>query len=103
MNNSSITRMHQELLRSRPGRSAWGNRPEGAPFVEPTALAALALAASDPDQHAERSRAAVAEAGGWLAALPPRSGPLGVAPDLCPASRAAPWGLLVRSAAGPPG
>jgi hypothetical protein len=103
MNISSITRMHHELLRSRPGRSAWGNRPEGAPYVEPTALAALALAASDPNQDADRSRAAVCEAGDWLAGLQQRSGALGIAPDLAQPCWTTPWGILVWSAADRPG
>jgi hypothetical protein len=100
MNHSSITEMHRELLRSRPGRPAWGNRPEGAPAVEPTALAALALAASEPDKDAGQSRAAVVSAGDWLAGLQQRSGALGIAPGLPQPCWTTPWGILVWAAAG---
>ncbi|MGE5192670.1 MAG: hypothetical protein ACM3U2_09220 [Deltaproteobacteria bacterium] len=100
MNDSWIIQLHQELLRLRGNGPGWGNRPGGAPYVEPTALASLALAASDPHTGAERSRAAVRAAAEWLASLQQRDGALGIAPDLPHPRWTTPLGVLVWSACG---
>jgi hypothetical protein len=100
MNNSWITQSHQELLRLRENGIGWGNRPGGLPYVEPTALAALALAASDPHPGAPQSRAAAAAAADWLAGLQQRDGSLGIAPDLPQPRWTTPLGILVWSATG---
>jgi hypothetical protein len=82
MNDSWITEVHQELLQLRERGPGWGNRPGGTPYVEPTALAALALAASVPAANAEHSRNAVAEAADWLSRLQQTDGGVGLAPEL---------------------
>ena len=82
MNSSWINRLHHELLDLRGSAPGWGNRPGGMPYVEPTALAALALAGSDPQSGMDKSRAAVRAAAEWLTGLQQRDGALGIAPDL---------------------
>ncbi len=100
MNISWISQLHQELLRLRGSDRAWGTRPGGAPYVEPTALAALALAASDPLTGREQSRAAVRDAADWLAGLQQRDGALGIAPDLPQPRWTTALGVLVWSTSG---
>jgi hypothetical protein len=78
--------------------AAWGNGPASSPYVEPTALAALALAGSDPDSNVEKSRSAVRDAAAWLAGLQQRDGALGIAPDLPQPRWTTPLGILVWSA-----
>jgi hypothetical protein len=82
MNDSWITRLHQELLELHGSGPGWGNRRGGSPYVEPTCLAALALATSHPVSTSEKSQAAVREAADWLARQQQRDGALGIAPDL---------------------
>ena len=47
MNATWLGRMRELLLRCRGSSAGWSYRPDGEPFVEPTALVSLALAASD--------------------------------------------------------
>ena len=82
MNNAWINDLHHELLRLRQPGPGWGNRPGGSGYVEPTALAALALAASESQDDATQSRKAVAEATDWLCRLQQPDGGLGISPDL---------------------
>ena len=98
MNDSWIKRLHEELLRLRGSDPAWGNRPGGAPYVEPTSLAALALAASEPQSGMEKSRAAIRAAAAWLAGQQQRDGALGIAPDLPQPRWTTALGVLVWSA-----
>lgn len=93
-----IIRLRDELLDSRRANSVWGNRPDGPPYVEPTALAALALAAvTIPDYDA---RQATIAAGDWLAGLQQPDGALGLAPDLPKPRWTTPLAILVWSAVG---
>jgi hypothetical protein len=98
MNNSWIDQRHHELLGLRGPGPGWGNRPGGSPYIEPTALAALALAGSDPDSNADKSRDALRDAAAWLAGLQQRDGALGIAPDLPRPRWTTPLGILVWSA-----
>jgi hypothetical protein len=100
MNDSWITRSHQELLELRGRSPGWGNRRAGSAYVEPTCLAALALAASRPASGAEKSQAAVRDAADWLARLQQRDGALGIAPDLPQPRWTTALGVLVWSATG---
>ncbi len=100
MNISWITRLHDDLIRLRRDARGWGNRPGGKPYVEPTALAALSLAASEPATNASRSRDAVAQSADWLAELQQEDGSLGISPDLPQPHWTTPLGVLVWSAAG---
>jgi hypothetical protein len=95
MNDSWISEGHQELLRLREGGPGWGNRPGGAPYVEPTALSALALAASGPTTDAATSRHAVNEAADWLARLQQSDGGVGLAPDIPRPRWTTPLAILV--------
>ena len=90
--------LRDELLDSRHTGSAWGNRPAGPPYVEPTALAALALAALIPPH--DDVREAITAAGDWLAALQQPDGALGLAPDLPKPRWTTPLAILVWSAVG---
>ena len=98
MNNAWINELHHELLRLRQPGPGWGNRPGGSGYVEPTALAALALAASDPPGDATQSRKAVAEAADWLSRLQQPDGGLGISPDLPRPRWTTPLAILVWSA-----
>jgi hypothetical protein len=98
MNDSWISRLHLELLELRGNAPGWGNRREGSPYVEPTCLAALALAASHPVSIAEKSKAAVHDAADWLAGQQQRDGALGIAPDLPHPRWTTTLGVLVWSA-----
>jgi hypothetical protein len=100
MNDSWITRSHQELLELRGRSPGWGNRREGSAYVEPTCLAALALAASRPASGAGKSQAAVRDAADWLSRLQQRDGALGIAPDLPQPRWTTALGVLVWSATG---
>jgi len=102
MNDSWITGLHQELLELRGDGPGWGNRRGGSAYVEPTCLAALALAAS-PLAAAGKSQAAVREAADWLADLQQPSGALGISPDLPQPRWTTTLGVLVWSAAGAAG
>jgi hypothetical protein len=98
MNDSWITRLHQELLELRGSAPGWGNRRGGSPYVEPTCLAALALAASHVASTADNSQAAVRGAADWLARQQQRDGALGIAPDLPQPRWTTTLGALVWSA-----
>jgi hypothetical protein len=100
MNNSWIKRLHDELLRLRGDGPGWGNRPGGMLYVEPTALAALALAASCLPAGMEASRPAARAAAEWLAGLQQRDGALGIAPDLPQPRWTTSLGVLVWSIEG---
>lgn len=95
MNSAWIEGLHRELLRLRRPGSGWGNRAGGAPYVEPTALATLALFASTPARQAEESARAVESAADWLQDIQLPDGSLGVAPDLPRPCWATPLAILV--------
>ena len=64
------------LVRQRSEEAGWGYSPGGRAFVEPTALASLALLASAPDPLSERVAREAAE---WLAGAQRPDGALGLA------------------------
>jgi hypothetical protein len=99
MDSSWITQVHEELLGLRQRGPAWGNSPAGQPYVESTALAALALAGSLPERGAGPSRAAIAAAADWLSDLQQHDGALGIALDLPRPCWTTPLGILVWQAA----
>jgi hypothetical protein len=103
MNETWITDLRHELLMLRQPGPGWGNRPGGAGYVEPTALAALALAASmpfDTDKAGDsvQCQKAVAEAADWLTRLQQPDGGLGVSPDLPKPRWTTPLAILLWSA-----
>src|SRR5579862_5553334 len=98
MNPFTITALHTGLLRLRGAGPAWGNRPSGTAYVEPTCLAALALAASDPAANVDASRQAVASAAEWLGSLQQPEGALGIAAHLPKPRWTTPLAMLVWSA-----
>jgi hypothetical protein len=100
MNNSWIIRVQQELLGLRDDRPGWGNTPGGVPYVEVTALAALALAGSIGKTGADRPRAAVVASADWLASLQQSDGALGISAELLQPRWTTPLGILVWRAAG---
>jgi hypothetical protein len=103
----------RELLRLRgTGRAAaWGYRKGGAPAVEPTSLAALALiatrdvAGSDPDPDPGLDpEAAVAGAAAWVASLQRPDGSIGLSADRPTPGWGTPLALLLwRASATSPG
>lgn len=98
--DSWIAQLRQELLELRGAGPGWGNHAGGSPYVEPTALAALALAASDSSTGNERSQAAVVQAADWLAGLQQPNGALGISRELPQPRWPTPLGILVWRAAG---
>ncbi|HEY2253434.1 MAG TPA: hypothetical protein VGH74_20310, partial [Planctomycetaceae bacterium] len=98
MNDIWTIDLHRELLRLREPGPGWGNRPGGSGYVEPTALAALALAASDLSVSDSESRNAVREAAGWLSKLQQSDGSLGISPDLPKPRWTTPLAMLLWSA-----
>jgi hypothetical protein len=98
MNSAWTNDLHDELLRLRQPGPGWGNRPGGAGYVEPTALAALALIASEEPDSGIESRKAVAQAADWLRRLQQPDGGLGLAPDLPNPRWTTPLAILLWSA-----
>jgi hypothetical protein len=98
MNKGWISELRHELLRLRQPGPGWGNRPGGTGYVEPTALAALALVASELQCDADQSRQAVAEAVEWLVGLQQPDGGLGLSPDLPRPRWTTPLAILLWSA-----
>ena len=101
MNDSRVERLQRELLQGRGAGPAWGNRPGGPPYVEPTALATLALAASDSADRNDPAPVAVRAAADWLASLQQRDGATGIGPDLPQPRWTTPLSILVWSAIDP--
>jgi len=98
MNDSWINDLCRELLRLRdPGRG-WGNRPGGSGYVEPTALAALALAASELPETRTELQSAVKDVAGWLSRLQQSDGGLGISPELPKPRWTTPLAILLWSA-----
>ncbi len=100
MNSAWTNDLHDELLRLRQPGPGWGNRPGGAAYVEPTALAALALSASERPDAATETRKAVAEAADWLCRLQQADGGLGLSPELPNPRWTTPLAILLWSAPG---
>jgi hypothetical protein len=98
MNDPWINELHGELLRLRDPGPGWGNRPGGSGYVEPTALAALALVASELPGNAIESQNAVAAAAGWLSRLQQPDGGLGISPDLPKPRWSTPLAILLWAA-----
>lgn len=99
MNDSLINQLRNELLEARRSGPAWGNRPDGPPYVEPTILAMLALAACDLEPDDPETRRALAAASDWLAGLQQSDGALGISPDLPRPRWTTPLAILAWAAA----
>lgn len=99
MNGDWIDGLARELLQLRRPGSGWGNRPDGPPYVEPTALAALALAAATKSPHAGDSSSAMTQTADWLKTIQQPPGNLGIAPDLPRPCWTTPLAILVWLAA----
>lgn len=101
MHNSWIIELQHELLHLRLPGPGWGNRLGGSGYVEPTALAALALVASegagDTADGAAQAKRAIAEAVDWLTRLQQSDGGLGISPDLPNPRWTTPWAILLWS------
>ena len=80
-----IDSAQDELVCQRSGGPGWGYHPGGEAFVEPTALAGLALLASRPDAAVDR---VVRQAADWLAEIQRPDGALGLSAGIA----APPWG-----------
>ncbi len=102
MEDSWITDRQGELLRLRDPGPGWGNRPGGAGYVEPTALAALALCASKQSASEQSAGAsavdkAIKAAADWLSRLQQSDGSLGLSPDLPKPRWTTPLAILLWS------
>lgn len=81
MDSVLLSTARRTLLEWRGGAPGWRYRAAGEPYVEPTALALLALAsAADDDDRAVREH--IASAADWLATLQQPDGSLGLSPAL---------------------
>jgi hypothetical protein len=72
----------QQLLKLRGRTRAWGYRPDGAPGVEPTVLACLALLASGDERSSADDRVACRAGADWLSAIQRAEGALPVSTEL---------------------
>jgi hypothetical protein len=90
-----IDSARDDLMGQQAGEHGWGYRPGCEPFVEPTALAALALLASAPDPRADR---VVRRAADWLAEIQSPDGAVGLSARI-PAPRwGTPYAILLWAA-----
>ncbi len=78
----------------KPG-SGWGYRRDGMPSVEPTALACLALQATDPPGESHASLPYVSSAAKWLARIQQPNGAVGVSPAVPVPEWPTPYAILV--------
>lgn len=85
------------LIDRHHARSGWGYSPESAAYVEPTALAAMALLALGLDQS---STAAARSAARWLAKIQQPDGSLGISAELDVPRWGTAWAILLWRAAG---
>jgi hypothetical protein len=90
-----IDSARHDLLSQRSDEPGWGYRPGGEAFVEPTALAGLALLASTPDAGADR---VVREAADWLAGIQRPDGALGLSVRVPTPRWATPYAILLWAA-----
>jgi hypothetical protein len=100
MTRDWIERARPALLRSRVGAAGWGYTAGAAPCVEPTALAGLALLATERDRRPGPPAEAARDSADWLARLQNPDGSLGVSSTLPAPCWATAHGLLLWSALG---
>lgn len=80
MHSTWVNSARRTLLEWRGTAPGWPYRKGGGPFVEPTALAILALSAHNTSD--DEARTARLSAGGWLASLQQADGALGLSSEL---------------------
>ena len=100
MHSSWISQLQDELLRMPRRTAGWSYRPDGEPYVEPTALVALALAASATEPEGAPAARGAAQAAGWLATSQQADGALGLSPTLTRPRWTTSLGVLAWGAAG---
>ncbi len=90
-----IDAARDDLVRRKSGGPGWGYRTQGEAFVEPTALAGLALLACTPDAAADR---VVRKAAEWLAEIQSADGALGLSARIATPGWGTPWAMLFWAA-----
>lgn len=100
MGASWIQDARRRLLDLRRTSGAWGYRRRTAPAVEASALAGLALLATDPVDGTESGREAARASAAWLASLRRREGALCITDALSEPGWATPFASLLWSAVG---
>jgi len=90
-------RVRGDLLELRGPRAAWSYRRNGAPGVEPTALACLGLLASGDEHSFAGDHAACRAGAAWLAAIQRAEGALPVSESLGLPGWATPYAILLWS------
>ena len=86
------------LLERRSQGQGWGYRPDGEPFVEPTALAGLALLASAPSDVCAADDRRVRDAAAWLAEIQRPDGALGLSAGIAEPCWGTPHAILLWAA-----
>jgi hypothetical protein len=99
MRNVRIDQGRRRLLDLRRGPGVWGYRARTIEAVEPSALASLALLATDADSKGESRTVAEASAR-WLASIQRPDGSLGVTASLPEPGWTTPFALLLWAAVG---
>jgi hypothetical protein len=94
-----VAEARRQLLGLRRGPGVWGYHARSSPASEPSALAGLALLATDGDDRAGGRLAALATAR-WLASTRRPDGSLSVSADLPESGWPTPLGLLLWAALG---
>ena len=92
-----IASARDALLQRRSPEGYWGYKPDGEAFVEPTALAGLALLASATDAPADRL---VREAADWLAGIQRPDGAIGLSAQIPAPCWGTPYAILLWAALG---
>ena len=90
-----IDSAQDDLVRQRSSGPGWGYRPGGEAFVEPTALAGLALLRCRPDAAADR---VVRQAADWLAEIQRPDGALGLSARVSTPRWSTPYAMLLWAA-----
>ncbi len=73
----------------------WGYKPEGSSFVEPTALACLALQATDSSATSGAARTAQQDAAQWLMSVQQPNGAVGISAQFPKPEWPTPYAILV--------
>ncbi|WP_435011144.1 hypothetical protein P12x_002442 [Tundrisphaera lichenicola] len=94
-----IDEARAKLLQLRRGAGAWGYRANTSPAVEPSALAGLALMATEPAPDGPGRRLA-RETGRWLASIRRPDGSTGVSTLLAEPGWTTPYSVLLWAATG---
>src|SRR4051794_31689813 len=99
MSTDWIDNARRQLLGLKRGPGAWGYRLRTSPAVEASALAGLALLATDSN-HGDIGRTAALDSARWLASIQRPDGSLGVSMDLSEPGWPTPYGLLLWASLG---